>query len=175
MEKKKKKKWSRELWKFIKTMFCAPGTEVTSLEPVHSLGNIHNGVFKEFCLLLHFLPLFFSLLFGLCVSYLPSRLSFYVLLEVCCDTIAPSQQALEPLLFHHVIAFTGCIYSSQGAKAGVEGLEGLPPGLVGRTPHRAPILSIRPGGHQSVCRGKGNEVQHPVLLPSPLGPGVVSE
>ena len=95
--------------------------------------------------------------------------------EVCCDTIAPSQQALEPLLFHHVITFTGCIYSSQGAKAGVEGLEGLPPGLVGRAPHRTPILSIRLGGHQSVCRGKGNEVQHPVLLPSPLGPGVVSE
>ena len=95
--------------------------------------------------------------------------------EVCCDTIAPSQQALEPLLFHHVITFTGCIYSSQGAKTGVEGLEGLPPGLVGRAPHRTLILSIRLGGHQSVCRGKGNVVQYPVLLPSPSGPGVVSE
>ena len=42
------KKRSRELRKFIKTMFYAPGTEVTSLEPAHSLGNTQNGVLKSF-------------------------------------------------------------------------------------------------------------------------------
>lgn len=50
----------------------------------------------------------------------------------------------------------------------MEGAGGLPPGLVGRGPTQNPILSIRLGGYQSVCRGEDNGVQHPVLLPSPL-------
>lgn len=70
--------------------------------------------------------------------------------EVCYDTIAPSQQALEPLLFHHVITFTRCIYSSQGAKTGVEGLEGLPPGLVGRGPTQNPY-PVHQAGRAPVC------------------------
>ena len=54
------KKRSRELRKFIKTMFCAPGTEVTSLEPAHSLGNTQNGVLKSFFVVAFFAFIFFS-------------------------------------------------------------------------------------------------------------------
>lgn len=57
-----------------------------------------------------------SLLYG---PRAPSRVAVFLCVSLRCvaDTIAWSQRALEPLLFHHVIPFTGCIYSSRGARA----------------------------------------------------------
>lgn len=69
----------------------------------------------ELCLLLCFsLQSFLS--FSACAVVPPESSVFLCVSQRCvADTIASSQQALEPLLFPGLITSTGCIYNNSGA------------------------------------------------------------
>lgn len=114
---KKKKRERRESWQFIKTILCAPGTGVPFWCLFLLLGILIMWAY-ELCLLLCFsLQSFLS--FSACAVVPPESSVFLCASQRCvADTIASSQQALEPLLFPGVITSTGCIYSNSGGKEG---------------------------------------------------------
>ena len=80
-------------------------------------------------------------------------------------TIAPSQRALEPLLFLSVITSTGCIYSNAGASEGGWG------GGAGRG-NRGPSL---PGAHLLAFRREPLSHQVGGGWPSGWGPRLLAE